>query len=155
MKKTLNALHHNSMSTLRIAPVCNGKIYVVPHQSNQMGNYYLDIPIQEQIHGNPTNSGKAVQKIKERFHLHFHTNEQPRFCVQYKMRAEQQEVVFLYILPLKEEEEIRFSNGQFMTSEEIQANEQSFSPYLQKESELLGMAAELWNDFYTGTNPEE
>lgn len=149
MKKTLNAPQHNSMHILRIAPVCNGKIYVVPHQSNQMGSYCLDVPIQEQIHGNPTNSYKIAQKIKERFHLHLHTNEQPRFCVQYRMKSENSETVYLYILPLQKEEDIHFNNGQLMTADEIQKADTSISPFLQQESELLNMAAELWNDFYT------
>lgn len=149
MKKTLNAPKHTHMSILRIAPICNGKVYVVPHQSNPMGNYFFDIPIQEEIHGNPTNSSKIVQKLKERFHLHFHTNEQPRFCIQHKMKSD---TIYLYILPLRQEEDIHFSHGKFMSLKEMLENKESLSQCLQKESEFLGMAAELWQDFYEQTN---
>ena len=48
---------------------------------------------------------------------------------------------------IKEIKEISFEEGKFVTADEITANNQLFSKYLQKESDLLGMAAELWNDY--------
>jgi hypothetical protein len=56
--------------------------------------------------------------------------------------------IFLYILPLKSEDEIHFHEGEFVTSEDISNHPEAYAPDLLKESELLGMAAELWEDFY-------
>lgn len=152
MKKTLKETLYSSMPIIRIAPVCNGKIYVVPHLSSNTGDYAFDIPIQEQVENHPSTSDKTAKKIKDRYQAHIHTNEQPRFSVKYQTKSQEKDIVYLYILPLQKEEDIHFSHGQFMTAEEIQDSKQRFSPQLQEESELLVMAAELWNDFYTGMN---
>jgi hypothetical protein len=53
------------------------------------------------------------------------------------------------VLPFKSEDEILFREGEFVTSEDISKHPDAYSPDLQAESELLGMAAELWNDFYS------
>jgi hypothetical protein len=57
--------------------------------------------------------------------------------------------VYLYILPLKQEHEIQFHNGTFISADEI--NGLQYSANLKKESELIGMAAELWKDYFEGT----
>ncbi|MBQ4055806.1 MAG: hypothetical protein IJD32_01740 [Bacteroidaceae bacterium] len=146
MKKTLKD-SPTKMPIIRIAPVCNGKIYVVPRRSSQTGEYLLDIPIEEQFQ-HASVSEKSAQKLKERYGSHIHTSEQPRFSVKYKLKHTDHDIVYLYILPLKDEGEINFCQGEFMTAEEIQTNTQSYSHHLIEESELLGMAAELWQDFY-------
>ena len=56
--------------------------------------------------------------------------------------------MYLYILPLKSEDEIHFHEGEFVSSEDIAENATLYSLNLQKEGDLLGMAAELWQDFY-------
>ena len=43
-------------------------------------------------------------------------------------------------------EDIR--EGKFVTSEDINAHPDSYSPDLQTESNLLGMAAELWEEYF-------
>ena len=112
------------MPIIRIAPVCNGKIYVVPRRSSQTGEYLLDIPIEEQFQ-HASVSEKSAQKLKERYGSHIHTSEQPRFSVKYKLKHTDHDIVYLYILPLKDEGEINFCQGEFMTAEEIQTNTQS------------------------------
>lgn len=146
MKKTLED-SPTKMPIIRIAPVCNGKIYVVPRRSSQTGEYQLDIPIEEQFQHSSV-SEKSAQKLKERYRSHIYTNEQPRFSVKYKLKHTDHDTVYLYILPLKDEGEINFSQGEFLTAEDIQANAQSYNQHLIEESGLLGMAAELWQDFY-------
>lgn len=152
MKKTLKEPLNNSMTIIRIAPVCKGRIYIVPHQTSQEGSCLLDIPIQEQVTTTQPPTSRSILKLKERYHSHIKTSEQPRFCVRHRMQSKRQDIIYLYILPLQNEEDIHFSQGKFISFEEILADHQSFSPYLQEESALLEMSAELWNDFYTGTN---
>ena len=112
----------------------------------------------EQLVGHPyprtfTNHALAYRKnrpkLKERYHAHIHTSEQPRFCVKYRNKSEHSDTVYLNVLPLEKEEDIHFSHGKFVGIEEIRASYPSFSPNLQEEYEFLGMAAELWNDFYS------
>ena len=93
--------------------------------------------------------GKTALKLKERYRAHIHTHEQPRFCVKYRDKSEHPDTVYLHVLPLEKEEDIHFSHGKFVDMEEIRASYPSFSPNLQVEYEFLGMAAELWNDFYS------
>lgn len=148
MKKTFKETSYNNMPIIRIAPVCNGKIYVVPHQSSLSTNCLFDIPIQEEVTTDPSPTGKAALKLKERYRSHIDATEQPRFSVKYRLKSSERNTVYLYILPLEKEEDIHFSNGLFITAEDIQVSGKNFSPYLLEESELLGMAAELWSNFY-------
>lgn len=148
MKRTLSTSTHNHTPILRIAPVCNGKIYVVPHASVQGEETTMDIPIEEYISQPPASSGKTAQKIKEKYHLHIHSDMQPRFSVKYKASENSQEIVYLYILPLKDESEINFHEGKFISADEINSNDKLYRPNLQKEGDLLGMAAELWEEYF-------
>lgn len=133
-----------NMPILRIAPVCNGKIYVTPrHSSNQM-----DLPLEEYTTDAPSqSSNKLARLLTSKYESQIHTEEQPRFSVKYTSPINKQEEVYLYILPLNHEQEISFDNGTFISAEEIEAEGSRFSQYLQKESGLLGMAAELWKDY--------
>ena len=136
------------MPIIRIAPVCNGKIYVIPHTSEE-GTSVLDLPMVDRIEKASSQSEKTARKVKEKYHLHVKSEMQPRFSVQYKSASDNGETVYLYILPLKLEHEIQFHNGTFISADEI--NGLHYSANLQKESELIGMAAELWKDYFEGT----
>lgn len=136
------------MSIIRIAPVCNGKIYVVPRTSADGKNSLMDLPIAESVNHISTKSDKVVRKIKEKYNKHVTTSMPPRFSVQYKSPSHHGNTVYLYILPLQEEDKIQFHEGQFVSAEDITNHPKQYTPHLQMESELLGMAAELWNDFY-------
>ena len=72
----------------------------------------------------------------------------PRFSVQYKSPSHHGSTTYLYILPLKQEDEIQFHEGRFISAENINKHPKQYTSNLQIEGELLGMAAELWNDFY-------
>ena len=138
----------DKMSIVRIAPVCNGKIYVVQRRPDGVKTPRLDLPIEEHLEHFSPNSEKYIRKIKEKYHLHLHTPTTPRFSVQYKSKTHNGSTVYLYILPLKSEDEIHFHEGEFVSSEDIAENATLYSLNLQKEGDLLGMAAELWEDFY-------
>ena len=139
---------NNKMPIIRIAPVCNGKIYVTPHSVMDDNSSRMDLPMEECVEHVSTQSDKAARKMKEKYHQHLRTDASPRFCVKYRSSTEKEIINYLYILPLKSEDEILFRDGKFVTSEDISKNPEVYSPDLQMESELLGMAAELWNDFY-------
>ena len=135
----------NNMSIIRIAPVCNGKIYVAPRASKDGKDSFMDLPMEESVEHVSTKSDKTARKVKEKYQAHLKTSMTPRFSVQYHSRPPLQESVCLYILPLKEEHEISFRDGRFVSAEEIETSPQLFSRKLQEESALLGMAAELWD----------
>ena len=147
MKSSLHPFKSDNMPIIRIAPVCNGKVYVVPHTPEE-GTTVMDLPIVDRIEKASPQSEKTARKVKEKYHLHVKSEMQPRFSVQYKSASDNGETVYLYILPLKQEHEIQFHNGTFISADEI--NGLQYSAYLQKESELIGMAAELWKDYFEG-----
>ena len=136
------------MPIIRIAPVCNGKIYVVPRTSEDGKEMLMDIPMEESVEHVSTKSDKAVRKVKEKYQAHIRTSITPRFSVQYKSLSHHGSTTYLYILPLKQEDEIQFREGRFISAEDINKHPKQYTSDLQMESELLGMAAELWNDFY-------
>lgn len=131
------------MPIIRIAPLCNGKIYVIPQEDT----HRMDLPLMEEINGQ---SGKSFHKqakvLTKRHEAFINTSEHPRFSVKYLSPVNQEEV-HLYVLPLSHEDDIRFEDGQFVPADEIEENECLYSAYLQKESSLLGMAAELWDEY--------
>ena len=145
-----NLLPENSkMPIIRIAPVCNGKIYVAPRSAMDDGSSRMDLPMEECVEHVSTQSDKAARKVKEKYQQHLRTEASPRFCVMHRSSTGKDAISYLYVLPLKSEDEIFFRKGEFVTSEDISKHPEVYSPDLQTESELLGMAAELWDDFYT------
>ena len=147
MKKPVLNPPTDPMSIIRIAPVCNGKIYVTPHTSNKEASPYWDLPIEEQVEHFSPQSEKAIRKVKERYSAHLRTTPLPRFSVKYQSAIHNGQTVYLYILPLSQENEIKFHHGQFVSAEEMTCQRKQYSANLNKERELLAMAAELWKDF--------
>jgi hypothetical protein len=105
----------------------------------------MDIPMVESVEHVSTKSDKTACKIKEKYRLHIQTDASPRFCVQHRSGNA---IAYLYVLPLKQEDEIHFHDGRFVSAEDITNHPKQYTSDLLLESELLGMAAELWNDFY-------
>ena len=132
---------------IRIAPVCNGKIYVVPRHSSENKNVYWDLPIEERVEHISQKSDKVACRVKEKYHAHIHTQTSPRFSVIHQLPSHQESIIYLYILPLQEESDIHFHEGKFIDAENIAEQAEKYSLHLQQEGELLGIAAELWDDF--------
>ena len=149
MKSSSQPSIRNNMPIIRIAPVCNGKIYVVPRLAADGKSLRLDLPIEESVEHVSTKSDKAAYKVKEKYHLHLHTETSPRFCVQYTSKPHYGSTAYLYVLPLHQEDEIHFHEGKFVSAEDINNHPDAYSYNLHEESELLDMAAELWKDFYS------
>lgn len=142
--ENLNQETPNNTPIIRIAPVYNGKIYVIPHTDS----HHLDLPMMEQADCHPIkSSNKQARQLTQKHESFLHTEEHPRFSVKYLSPVKKEEQVYLYILPLTSEKDINFEDGQFISADEIDGNGHLYSDYLQKESGLLGMAAELWNDY--------
>lgn len=132
------------MPIIRIAPICNGKVYIIPHSTLQK----MDLPLMGQMDESSVNkSNKLAKQLMQRYNAEIQTNEHPRFCVKYNSPIHEGEKVYLYILPLNNEEDIQFENGGFIDTDNIETNPFQYSHYLQKESGLLSMAAELWQDY--------
>ena len=149
MKHSKFTPESNNMPIVRIAPVCNGKIYVAPRMASDGESLRLDLPIEESGEHTSTKSEKAARKIKEKYQAHIRTDASPRFCVQYKSKPHHGRTAYLYVLPLRQEDEIHFHEGKFVSAEDITNHPDAYSRNLQEESELLDMAAELWKDFHT------
>ena len=107
----------------------------------------MDLPLMGEANGQ---SGKSFHKqakvLTKQYKAFINTDEHPRFSVKYLSPVNQEEV-HLYVLPLSNEDDICFEDGQFVPADEIEENECLYSAYLQKESSLLGMAAELWDEY--------
>ena len=136
---------------IRIAPVCNGKIYVVPRHSSENKDIHWDLPIEESVEHISTQSDKIACKIKGKYHAHIQAQMSPRFSVKYQSPSHLGSTTYLYILPLQEESDIHFHEGKFIDAENIAEQAEKYSLHLQQEGELLGMAAELWDDFFKDT----
>ena len=94
-----------SMPIIRIAPICNGKVYVIPHSVSPK----MDIPFMEQTDIIPAKaSNKLARQLMKKYASQISTSEQPRFCVKYNSPVHKDESIYLYILPLKNEKEIHF-----------------------------------------------
>lgn len=131
------------MPIIRIAPIFNGKIYVKPHASS----HQMDLPLMEQVTCHPAKSSNKIAKQLTQKHMDINTKEEPRFSVRYISPVNKDEHVYLYILPLGSEKEISFAGGQFISADEIEDQAHLYNDYLQKEGDLLKMAAELWNEY--------
>ena len=147
MKSSSQPSIRNNMPIIRIAPVCNGKIYVAPRRAADGESLQWDLPIEESVEHVSIKSDKVARKIKEKYQPHIHTNASPRFCVQYTSKPHDRSTAYLYVLPLHQEDEIHFHEGKFVSAKEITNQPETYSYNLQEESALLGMAAELWAEF--------
>ena len=132
-----------NLSIIRIAPVCNGKIYVVPHVENKQ----LDLPLMKYTDNHFRKECNKEAKLLTKNNYGITTSEEPRFSVRYVSPINKEEHVYLYILPLGKEDEVNFDEGKFISADDIENSQHLYSEYLQKESGLLEMAAELWRDY--------
>lgn len=145
MKRSVHfsSIKHNTI--VRIAPVCKGMIYVIPHTTPQLDSPLWDIPIIENLEKAFPIPIQTIRKTVRKYHRHIQTLHSPRYSVRHKSSTDSGHIISLYILPLSDTSEINFREGRFVTSDEIRDNKELYSLDLQQESELLGIAAELWD----------
>lgn len=74
----------------------------------------------------------------------------PRLILQYHQSPEisQLQTVHLFILPLKEKQELALQNGRFFDFEELKNEQIHLSDLLRTELEHLDLAASMWKEFY-------
>lgn len=141
--------NHKKMPFLRIAPICNGKIYVVPRgmQSDEPGK--LDIPMEDYIYICKTNTDEYAKEVERKYRRYIDADTAPRFSLKHIVKATSgcSKTVFLYILPLDNESQIHFAGGKFITPEEVEANGSKYSTFLNEEISHLHLATQIWQEF--------
>lgn len=128
---------------IRIAPVCNGKIFL---SHKNISSRVLDIPLERNIEGSLEDSTKYAIKLAKKYTV---DNIQPRLILQYKDECSCgiSNNVLLFILPLKSENETTL-DGKFYSFEDLEKTLIDLSPCIKKELEHLKDAASLWKEFY-------
>lgn len=140
---------YKKMPFLRIAPICNGKIYVAPR--NQQGEEpgKLDIPMEDYIYTCKTDIDKFAREVEKKYNNNLTGQLEPRFSLKYLVKAANgtQKTILLYVLPLNDESQIHFNGGKFVTPKEIETHSNLYSSFLQEEVDHLNVAAQMWEEF--------
>ena len=146
--KTIS-LTYKKMPFLRIAPICNGKIYVAPrsYQGEEPGK--LDIPMEDYIYACKTDTDKYAKEVENKYSNHITGQPEPRFSLKHLVKETNgvKKTIMLYILPLNDEEQIHFTGGKFVTPEEIEMNTAQYSSFLKEEVDHLNIVAQMWEEF--------
>lgn len=134
---------------LRIAPICNGKIYVTPRKSQGEEPGKWDIPMEDYIYTCQTDSDRYAKEIEMRYSHCITGQSEPRFSLKHliKLTEGTSKIILLYVLPLSSESEIHFANGKFVTPEEIAIHSNNYSAFLNEEIDHLSMVVEMWKEF--------
>ena len=137
------------MPFLRIAPICNGKIYVAPrsYQGEEPGK--LDIPMEDYIYACKTDTDKYAKEVENKYSNHITGQPEPRFSLKHLVKETNgvKKTIMLYILPLNDEEQIHFTGGKFVTPEEIEMNSAQYSSFLKEEIDHLNIVTQMWEEF--------
>lgn len=141
---------YQRMPFLRIAPICNGKIYVLPRNTHSEEPGKLDIPMEDYIYACKTDTDKYAKEIEKKYGRYIDGNPLPRFSLKHiisSSKGASSKTVLLYILPLDNENQIHFEGGKFVSPEEIEADEHNYSSFLKEEIEHLDVVAQMWKEF--------
>lgn len=140
---------YRKMPFLRIAPICNGKIYVLPRHAHSEEPGKLDIPMEDYIYACKTDTDQYAKEIEKKYSRYIDGDIQPRFSLKHITSPAKgtSKTVLLYILPLDDESQIHFDGGKFVSPEEIEADEHNYSSLLKEEIEHLDVAAQMWKEF--------
>lgn len=140
---------YKKMPLLRIAPICNGKIYVAPR--NQQGEEpgKLDIPMEDYIYSTKTNIDRFARELEKKYSNNLTGQLEPRFSLKYLVKAANgtQKTVLLYVLPLNDESQIHFTGGKFVTPKDIEAHSNQYSSFLKEEVNHLNVVAQMWEEY--------
>lgn len=134
---------------LRIAPICNGKIYVVPRNRQGEEPGKLDIPIEEHIYVCKTDTDKYAREIEKKYSGNITGHPEPRFSLKHSIKENNRtnKTIMLYVLPLNNENQIHFSGGKFVTPKEIEAGSAQYSSFLKEEIDHLNIVVQMWEEF--------
>ncbi len=136
-----------SIPILRVAAVCNGKVYVTPMQGEKL---YWDYPMRDVCLDSKDPVKACLTHIRKKYQENLSQDPDFRFSLKYLFETPfgSSVNVLLYILPLKDEGDIHFEGGRFVAPSEIARDtDKQFSLFLKKEAEHLDMAVEMWKDY--------
>lgn len=149
------ALSEKAISySIRIAPICNGKIYLMPKGfSAEIKNndaQIWDLPIESlYIQASSNIQQTAVRLLSKQ--IDNLPAEQPRQILKYQNTTSEEHTcqhIDLFILPLKgHEENCVPQGGAYFSFDEIKENKQMFHPSLMAEIKHLEVAAHLWQEY--------
>lgn len=131
---------------VRIVPVCNGKIYLVPSTNKRKR---MDTPMESYMEMYQKDANRHVKTmLAEDYSENITGTPEPRFSLKYLMNLPNSKLtVLLYILPLRDESEIHFPGGKFVTPDEIKNNLDQYSTSVNEEIDHLSMAAQMWKKY--------
>lgn len=140
---------YKKMPFLRIAPICNGKIYVAPRSQQGEEPGKLDIPMEEYIYAPKTDIDKFAREVERKYSNNLTGQLEPRFSLKHLTKADNgtQKTVLLYVLPLNDESQIHFTGGKFVTPKDIEADSSQYSSFLKEEMDHLNVAAQMWEEY--------
>lgn len=132
-------------NVIRIAPIWDGKIYLCPQPDTGNKETVWNIPIEEHLESPLINIEYHTTRISRKI-----AKKTPRFILQYHQPSETHhlQTIHLFILPLKEKQELNLRNGHFFNFEELRDGHIQLSAFLQAELEHLDLAASMWKEFY-------
>lgn len=145
--------HYFVHKIVRIAPICNGKVYLV---NKAHASYFIpdnkrsswDLPLESCFQGSLKKGKKFAQKMLSTYvcrPLHI----EPRLILKHPVPStfDCKHLVAVYIYPLAKEDEFHTENGRYFSFDEIKAQKDAFSDALMWELERLQMAAEVWKEY--------
>lgn len=140
---------YKKMPFLRIAPICNGKIYVAPRSDRGKESGKLDIPMEDYIYAYKTNTDRYAKEVEKKYSDHLTDLPEPRFSLKHLVKGTDgtRKTILLYVLPLNDESQIHFNGGKFVTPEDIEANSNQYSSFLKEEIDHLNVVAQMWEEY--------
>lgn len=143
------ATHERLRCLIRIAPICNGKIYLCPHQTASESIW--DIPMNYQVEGLAATNEKFATKqsgmfLKEAKCTIKHFTS-PRLILKYHIKSLAPYPIQLFILPIANETDIQLKEGRFFSFYEIEKTALKISNILMAEKEHLQISANIWKKF--------
>lgn len=148
----LAASQESLCSIIRIAPVCNGKIYLIPYKKDDSSEHIWDIPLVFIFEKPPHKSKSFATTQARKFLREISGNDMspfisPRLILKYKIEKLTPHPVQLFIFPIDREEKCRNGSGRFFTFSELEKSSGNFSRTLLVEKEHLQISANLWKEF--------
>lgn len=131
---------NSPVALIRVALLCNGKILLARNGKLWDLPHQVPTETQETKERNAEHAAGAIKGI-------ISTDDNPRFIMKYLDNNISKETVNLYILPVKDEDDINENSGHFFSFDEIEKAPELYSKNIIKEFTYLKNAAEMWKEF--------
>lgn len=133
---------------VRIAPVCNGKIYLTRQQTGDWSSAVWDLPLESRYQGpveqSDRHARRTLQTLLKKPRIH------PRLILRQMVDntlGTDKDIVSVYIYPMRQPNEFKTSNGRYFSFEELRTLSDRLGRLLPQELERLQMAAEIWHTY--------